>query len=276
MTTTNTTAPAATDSLNERVRVTWTSGDFGRIAKSYERGAAEFIARLNLEPGERVLDAACGSGNLAIPAACGFASVTGIDIVPDLLAQARLRAAAEDRQIRFDEGDVEQMPYDDGEFETVVTMFGAMFAGHPDRAAAELLRVTESGGRIAMANWTPTGFVGDMFKTQVRYVPAPPGVPSPLEWGKEDQVRARLGAGTTSLTFTRRLITFEFPFGPADVVNEFRNWYGPSVRAYATLDEARSEALRTELVELWTKNNRATDGTTRVESEYLEVLAIVR
>jgi ubiquinone/menaquinone biosynthesis C-methylase UbiE len=270
------TIEAGTDALNQRVRAIWTSGDFGRIAKSYEQGAAEFIARLGLEPGEGVLDAACGTGNLALPAACAGASVTGIDISPGLLAQARARAAAEGQLIRFDEGDVEQMPYADGSFETVVTMFGAMFAAHPDRAAAELMRVTGSGGRIAMANWTPAGFVGEMFKTQVRYVPPVAGVPSPLEWGSEDLVRARFGAGVASLKFARRLITFEFPFGPAAVVSEFAHWYGPTVRALATLDAAQREAYQADLVELWAKNNRAADGTTRVQAEYLEVLAIVR
>ena len=274
--TTTATPAAATDPLADRVRATWTSGDFGRIAKGYERGAAEFIARLELESGERVLDVACGTGNLTLPAARMEASVTGIDIAANLLAQAKARADAEGWLITLDEGDVESMPYADGAFETVVTMFGAMFAARPDRAAAELLRVTESGGRIAMANWTPTGFIGDMLRTQVRYVPAPAGVPSPLQWGSEDYVQARLGAGSASLTLNRRLITFEYPFSPAEVVNEFRLWYGPTLRAFAALDESGRQALQRDLVELWAKNNRADDGTTRVQSEYLEVIAVVK
>ncbi|HMA24651.1 MAG TPA: class I SAM-dependent methyltransferase, partial [Gemmatimonadaceae bacterium] len=165
------------DPITERVRATWTSGDFGRIAKGYERGAAEFIARLGLEPGERVLDVACGTGNLAVPAARAGASVTGVDIAPNLVAQAKARAVAEGLSISFEVGDAEQLPYEDGVFDTVVTMFGAMFAPRPERTTAELLRVTRSGGRIAMANWTPSGFIGDMLRATVRYVPAPAGLP---------------------------------------------------------------------------------------------------
>jgi len=263
------------DSVAERVRATWTAGDFGRIARGCVRGGGEFIARLGLEPGETVLDVACGTGNLALPAARTGASVTGVDIAPNLLAQAEARAAAERVKVAFDLGDAEQLPYANGTFDTVVTMFGAMFAARPERAASELLRVTRPRGRIAMANWTPTGFIGEMFQTTARYV-LPPNVPSPLLWGAEDQARARLSRGTTSLSVTRRLITFEYPFGPEQVVNEFRLWYGPTLRAFAALDEERRDGLRRDLEALWTDHNRATDGTTRVQSEYLEVLAVAK
>jgi SAM-dependent methyltransferase len=264
------------DPTTDRVRAIWTSGDFGRIAKGYERGASEFITRLGLEPGDRVLDVACGTGNLALPAARTGASVTGIDIAPNLIAQAEARAAAERLPIVFEVGNAERLPYADGAFRTVVTMFGAMFAARPERAAAELLRVTAPGGRIAMANWTPTGFIGEMLKTTVRYVPAPAGVPSPLLWGTEESVRSRLEGGSASLRFSRRLITFEYPFGPEQAVTEFRLWYGPTLRAFAALDEAGREELRRDLERLWSDHNRASDGTTRVESEYLEVIAVVK
>jgi SAM-dependent methyltransferase len=264
------------DPLTERIRATWTAGDFGRIAKGYERGAGEFIARLGFGPGEPVLDVACGTGNLALPAARIGASVTGIDIASNLVAQAQANAAKERLSIAFEVGNAEQLPYANGTFQTVVTMFGAMFAARPERAAAEMLRVTRPGGRIAMANWTPTGFIGEMLRTTVRYVPAPTGIPSPLLWGTEDAVRARLGAGSESLMLTRRLITFEYPFGPDEVVNQFRLWYGPTLRAFAALGDAERDALRRDLETLWTENNRASDGTTRVQSEYLEVVAVVK
>lgn len=262
------------DPLTERVRATWTAGDFGRIARGYESGAAEFIARLELDPGERVLDVACGTGNLAVPAARTGAVVSGIDIAPNLIAQADARAAAEGLNLTLDVGNAEQLPYGDRAFDTVVTMFGAMFAARPERVAAELLRVTRKGGRIAMANWTPDGFIGEMLKTTVRYAPPPADVPSPLLWGKEEVVRVRLAA-SSSLTFARRLITFEYPFGPEQVVNEFRLWYGPTLRAFASLDDAGGAGLQRDLVKLWTDANRADDGTTRVQSEYLEVVAVV-
>ena len=264
------------DPLTERVRATWVSGDFGRIAQGYERGAAEFIARLGLLSSDRVLDVACGTGNLAIPAARAGASVAGLDIAPNLIAQAKDRAKSEGLSIQFRVGNAERLPYHDGEFDTVVTMFGAMFAARPDRAAAELQRVTRAGGRIAMANWTPTGFVGQMLKTTVKYAPAPAGVPSPLLWGVEDQVTDRLGAGLASLVMTRRLITFEYPFGPEETVNLFRLWYGPTLRAFASLDESGRKSLQSDLVQLWADHNLAADGTTRVHSEYLEVIGVVR
>jgi len=267
---------AEPDPLAARVRATWTSGDFGRIARGYELGAAQFITRLGLEPGERVLDVATGTGNLAIPAARTGALVTGVDIAPNLIAQAKARAAVEGLSMRMDVGDAEALPYTDGEFDTVVSMFGAMFAARPERAASELLRVVRPGGRIAMANWTPTSFIGEMLATTSRYSAPAGGVPSPLQWGTEECVRDRLGAGVSALTLTRRIITFEFALGPAGVVNEFIQWYGPTLRAFASLDETGKAGLRRELVALWLDHNRATDGTTRVQSEYLEVMGVVK
>jgi SAM-dependent methyltransferase len=265
---------AEPDPLAARVRATWTSGDFGRIARGYELGAAQFITRLGLEQGERVLDVATGTGNLAIPAARTGALVTGVDIAPNLITQAKARAAAEGLAIRLDVGDAESLGYDDGEFDTAVSMFGAMFAARPERAASELLRVVRPGGRIAMANWTPTSFVGEMLKTTSRYAAPAAGVPSPLLWGTEDCVAERLGSGLSSLMLTRRIITFEFALEPAVVVNEFIQWYGPTLRAWSSLDEAGKRALRRELEALWTDHNRADDGTTRVQSEYLEVMGV--
>jgi SAM-dependent methyltransferase len=262
------------DAVTDRVRATWTAGDFGRIAVGYIRGAGEFIARLELESSEQVLDVACGTGNLTIPAARTGAQVTGIDIAPNLVAQARKRAEAESLAVALDVGDAEQLPYETGRFDTTVTMFGAMFAGRPERAAAELLRVTRPGGRIAMANWTPGGFIGQMLKATVAYVPPPAGAPSPLLWGTEEAVRVRLGAGCKTFAFTRRMIAFEYPFAPEQVVDEFRLWYGPTLRAFAALPDEGRESLRQDLERLWREHNRATDGTTRVESEYLEVVAV--
>jgi len=265
---------AEPDPLAARVRATWTSGDFGRIARGYELGAAQFITRLGLEAGERVLDVGTGTGNLAIPAARTGALVTGVDIAPNLISQAKTRAAAEGLAIRLDVGDAESLGYDDDEFDTAVSMFGAMFAARPERAASELLRVVRPGGRIAMANWTPTSFIGEMLKTTSRYSPPAAGVPSPLLWGAEDCVRERLG-GLSSLMLSHRIITFEFALDPASVVDEFIRWYGPTLRAWSSLDEAGKRALRRELETLWTDHNRANDGTTRVQSEYLEVMGVV-
>jgi ubiquinone/menaquinone biosynthesis C-methylase UbiE len=264
------------DPLTARVRTTWTSGDFGRIARGYELGSAQFITRLGLSAGERVLDVATGTGNLAIPAARAGAKVTGVDIAPNLVTQAKARAAAEGLTIRLDVGDAEALCYDDDEFDTAVSMFGAMFAARPGRAAAELLRVVRSGGRIAMANWTPSSFIGEMLKITERYAPPPAGLTSPMLWGTEQAVRERLGTGLSALSMTHRIMTFEYALDPSGVVNEFIQWYGPTLRAMASLNDASRTALRAELEALWSDHNRATDGTTRVQSEYLEVVAVVK
>ena len=264
---------SAVDTARDRVRATWTAGDFGRIAVGYERGAAEFIARLQLRAGERVLDVACGTGNLALPAARARAKVTGIDIAPALVAQLAERAAAEGLAVDAREGDAEALPFAGGSFDTVVTMFGAMFAAHPQRAADELLRVTRSGGRIAMATWTPDGFIGRMLKVIVGYVPPPAGVPSTLLWGDPRVVQERLGAGVAELRFERRPMVLAYPFSPEQTVELFRTWYGPTLRAFAALDEERQRALFSDLVRLWTEHNTAGPDATRVESEFLEVVA---
>ncbi|MGH9945406.1 MAG: class I SAM-dependent methyltransferase, partial [Pyrinomonadaceae bacterium] len=221
----------------------------------------------------RVLDVACGSGNLSLPAARAGASVTGLDIAPNLIETARQRALAEGLEINFDEGDAEQLPYGDASFDTVVTMFGAMFAPRPERAAAELLRVCRPGGRIAMANWTPAGFIGQMFKTTAGHV-APPNIPSPLLWGDEGIVRERLRIGVADLQITRRMVPFRLPIRPEQMVAYFRAWYGPTLRAFAALDEDGQAALGRDLTRLWSEHNRATDGTTHVEAEYLEIVAL--
>ena len=260
------------EALKNRLKAMWMTGDFGEIARHIETGAEEFIARLTLKPDASVLDVGCGSGNLAIPAARAGAIVTGVDIATNLLEQARLRAASESLTIQFDEGDAENLPYDDHAFDEVVTMFGAMFAPRPELVAAELTRVCQPGGRIAMANWTPEGFIGQMFKITGKYVP-PPNMPSPLKWGDEETVRERLHDGVANLQLTRRMCPFEYPFSPAEVVESFRLYYGPTQRAFDALEADAQAALRTDLEHLWTEYNQATDNTTYVESEYLEVTA---
>src|SRR4030095_5733803 len=223
------------DPLTARARSVWTSGNYLPSARSFEHGAKEFIARLGIRPGETVLDVACGTGNLAIPAAKAGARVSGIDIARNLIGAAPLGGVAAGVAIAFEVGDAESLPYLPGQFDTTVTMFGAMFTYRPERAAAELIRVTRPGGRIAMANWTFEGFVGQMLRLHTEIVPPPQGVPSSLEWGKEAMVRARFGDKVSSVICSKRTLELSFPFPPAAVTELFANCYGPTV---ATLPAA--------------------------------------
>lgn len=260
------------ESLKAKMKATWMSGDFDRVAQVYAPDAQAFVERLGLKPGERVLDVACGSGNLSFPAARAGAKVTGLDIATNLVRTARERAQAEGLDAHFDEGDAEQMPYGDTSFDVVMTMFGAMFAPRPETTAAELLRVCRPGGRVAMANWTPSGFIGRMFKVTAAHVP-PPAIASPLLWGDEATVRARLRDGVAELHCNLRTVAFRLPLTPEQTVDFFREWYGPTLRAFASLDVEGGAALRRDLTRLWSEHNLAADGTTHVESEYLEVVA---
>jgi SAM-dependent methyltransferase len=252
----------------------WTSGDFGKVADFTSEAAADFVERLGIQPGSRVLDIACGTGNTAIPAARAGAIVTGVDIAPNLLAQARQRAAAESLDIRFEEGDAEELPFPGESFDSVISMFGAMFAPRPDRVAAEMLRVCKPGGLVAMANWTPEGFVGKSFQITSKLSPPPPSLAAPVLWGDEATVRQRFSAGVSTLQMTRRRFFFHYPFSPAGTVDFFRQYFGPTRVAFSRLDAAGQADLGAQMEALWAANNYATDGTTRVEVEYLEVKAV--
>ena len=256
-----------------RLKRTWMSGDFGQIAKHIEGAAAHFISRCGIRPKMHVLDVACGTGDLAIPAAKAGAVVTGIDLAPNLLKQARARAKREGVKVRLDEGDAENLPYHDASFDVVVSLFGAMLAPRPDQVAAELTRVCRPGGRIALASWTPRGFVGEMMQTTARHVP-PPAVPPPELWGDETTVRERLGTGIGDLAMTPVTAQLKFPFSVPETVELYRTWFGPTKRAFASLPQEEQEALREDLEDLMARHNKACDGTTHIEAEYLEVVAI--
>lgn len=260
------------DQLKTRLKTTWMTGDYDLFSRYMEPDAEVFYQRLGITPGTRLLDVGCGSGQLALIAARAGAKVTGSDIATNWLEQARTRAAAEGLEITFEEGDAEALPYEDGQFDAVVSMFGAMFAPRPELVAAELTRVCRPGGTIAMANWTPGGFIGQMFKTIARHI-APSGMPSPALWGDEATVRDRFRNGIADLKLTPRLYRFEYPFPPDAVVEFFRVNYGPMARAFASLDASGQKILRSELIRLWSEHNTAAGNTTLVAAEYLEVVA---
>ena len=259
--------------LKKRLKTTWMGGDYDRFSRYMEKDAVEFFRRLGIAPGTRLLDVGCGAGQLALIASRAGAQVTGCDIATNWIEGARDRATAEGLAITFEEGDAEALPYEDASFDAVVSLIGAMFAPRPDLVAAELTRVCRAGGMIAMANWTPSGFVGQMFKAISKHI-APSGMPAPVLWGDETTVRERLRNGIASLKLTRHFYHFDYPFSPAAVVEFYKANYGPMSRAFASLDPSGQEKLLTELIGLWSSHNKAVDGTTKVDAEYLQVIAI--
>jgi SAM-dependent methyltransferase len=262
------------DALKIRLKATWMDGNYDYFSRFMTSSAVEFLDRLGVEAGASWLDVACGSGQLGLIAARRGARVTGVDIATNSILAARGRAASEGLDARFDEGDAEALPYPDGSFDVVASIYGAMFAPCPERVAAELLRVCRPGGTIAMGNWTKEGFIGQMFKTFARFI-APPGMPAPVLWGDKRVVGERFGVGVADLRLTRVSYRFDYPFAPAGVVEFFRQYYGPTTRAFATLGEADRSALRADLVDLWSSHNQASEpGRTIVDSEYLEVVGV--
>jgi SAM-dependent methyltransferase len=259
--------------LKSRLKKTWMAGDYDRFSRYMENGARDFYERLDAAPGANFLDVACGSGQLALIAARDGLKVTGVDIARNLVQRAQERAQAENLSARFEEADAEALPFEDASFDIVASLVGAMFAPRPDLVAQELLRVCSPGGTIAMVNWTPQGFIGQMFKAVSKFI-APSGMPAPVLWGDEATVRERLGAGLSDLSLVRRHYTFSYPFPPAEVVEFFRLYYGPTNLAFASLDPASGENLRQELEALWSSQNRAGQGSTTVFAEYLEVIGV--
>lgn len=264
--------------LRARCKATWESGDFGIIAKYNDPSAAEFMARLPLKPGMRVLDVACGTGNLAMVAGRAGCVTTGVDIALNLILQARVRAASEGLQIDFREGDAEELPLAGASMDMVVSMYGLMFASRPEKAAAEALRVCQPGGMIALANWTQEGIIGDHFRRVGRHAPPPSCYNiSPFLWGDETTVRARFGDAISDLKLTRRIARLCYPFPPAQLVDFFRQFYGPTLRAFATLDGEGQRKLHADLEDLFATHNKSgSPYATEVHAEYLEVLAIRR
>jgi ubiquinone/menaquinone biosynthesis C-methylase UbiE len=254
---------AGIESLKSRLRTTWMAGDYDRFCRSMENGARSFYKRLEVPPGANLLDVACGSGQLALIAAREGVRATGVDIAENLIERA---------QARFEVADAESLPFPDASFDVVVSLMGAMFAPRPHMVAGELVRVCVPGGTIAMANWTAGGFVGKMFKTIARFI-APLGMPSPVLWGDEAIVRERFGSRVSHLSVARRQYAFNYPFPPSDVVHFFRLYYGPTNRAFASLNRMGRKSLYQELETLWSAHNRARNGFTVVEAEYLEMIA---
>lgn len=265
--------PPEIATLKSRLRRIWNAGDYDRVSRYTQIEAEGFYRRLAIPPGSRLLDVACGSGQLALIAARNGVEATGVDIAENLIARARGRARVEGLRARFYEADAEDLPFAAAAFDVVTSVAGAMFAPRPEVAAKELLRVCRRDGAIAMANWTPQGFIGKMFRLISNFV-APFGMREPVLWGDPAEVRALFGAGVSTLEFARRNSVLNFPFPPSEVVRFFRLYHGPANRAFASLSRAGRLSLQSEMEKLWSAHNVAHGGFTKVDAEWLEIVAI--
>lgn len=256
---------------------TWSEGDFAMVANVVLYGAETLAESLQILPGEKILDVACGSGNAAIAAARrAWGNTTGVDFVPALLERARERAAAERLEIEFVEGDAQELPFEDASFDVVMSIYGVMFAPDQEKAAAELLRVVKQGGRIGLASWSPDGGLAGLFMTVFKHTGGPPpGTMPPVLWGTEERVRELLGDGVSEISFQRR--PSRQPFFSADhYIDFFRRYFGPIKTAFEKVGPEGEEALTADLRTWLEEQNVAGDKAMVIEPEYLEVIATKR
>lgn len=268
-----TTMSPATDlaAVKGRQHAAWSSGDYAVIGTTLAITGELLCEAVDLRPGQRVLDVAAGNGNATVAAARRWANVTSTDYVPALLDRGHAKAAAERLPVTFQVADAEDLPFDNGSFDVVLSVFGVMFTPDQERAARELLRVCRPGGTIGLASWTPDGFIGQVFRTIGKYIPPAPGVRSPALWGTEARLHELFGSSITRMTINRR--HFIFRYRSADHwLAVFRTYYGPLLKAFAALDDIGRDGLSYDLTELLHRFNRGGDITLAVPSEYLEVV----
>src|SRR5215204_1626518 len=263
------------NALKERQVKIWTAGEYARIGNPIAIMGELLCEAVDLHSGDDVLDVATGSGNTAISAARRFCNVTGMDLAPESIEHARRRAEAEAMDITFEVGDAEDLPYEDASFDVVVSTIGVMFCPDQEAAAGELLRDCKQGGKIGLASCAPDSFSGQKLKTVGKHVPPPPGVKPPSLWGTEERLRELLGEGVSSLQTTRRTYNFRYP-SAGHFVEHFRSYYGPTLKAFESLDPDGQEALAKDLEKLLERWNISGDATLIMPSDYLEVVAVRR
>jgi ubiquinone/menaquinone biosynthesis C-methylase UbiE len=261
--------------MKARQHGAWSSGDYAVVGTTLQIVGEQLCESMDLRSGQKVLDVAAGNGNATLAAARRWCDVISTDYVPSLLERGRARAEAEGLPVEFMEADAEALGFADASFDAVLSTFGVMFTPNQDKAAAELLRVCKSGGKIGLANWTPEGFIGQLFKTLGKYLPPPAGAKSPALWGTQARITEMFGTSAASINAEKRFFTFRYR-SAEHFLDVFRNYYGPTLKAFAALDEANQRAFADDLLALIAKMNRAEDGTMAVPSEYLEVVIVKR
>ncbi|RNF33911.1 class I SAM-dependent methyltransferase [Paracoccus methylarcula] len=261
------------EKLKAGQQATWSSGDYGMIGVTLQIVGETLCEAIDLRGGERVIDIAAGNGNASLAAARRFAVVTSTDYVPSLLEQGRRRAKAEGLDLAFAEADAEALDFADGSFDVALSTFGIMFTADHEKAAREIQRVVRSGGRIGMANWTPESFIGRLLKTIGAIAPPSPVAKPPVLWGNSGWLRERFGDQAAKLSMKRRFFVFRYR-SPQHWLELFRTWYGPMLKAFATLEENEAAELEADILALIAQHNRTNGGTMVVPSEYLEVVIL--
>jgi len=270
-------APASPDlaAIKTKQQAAWSSGDYAIVGTTLQIVGEELCEALDLHGGQTVLDVAAGNGNATLAAARRWCAVTSTDYVPALLDRGRARAAADGLQVTFQEADAEALPFADKSFDAVMSTFGVMFTPNQDKAATEMLRVCKSGGKIGLANWTPEGFIGQLFKTIGKHMPPPAGVKSPALWGTRARITEMFELDAASITVQQRQYTFRYR-STQHWLDVFQTYYGPVLKTFAALPAPEQAALAADLLALAAQFNRATDGTMAAPAEYLQIVVTRR
>ncbi len=271
-------APAASPDLaaiKTRQQAAWSSGNYAVVGTTLQIVGEELCEALDLRAGRKVLDVAAGNGMASLAAARRWCDVVSTDYVANLLENGRARSLAEGLPIEFKEADAENLPFSDGSFDTVISTFGVMFTPNQDKAAAELLRVCKSGGQIGLTNWTPDGFIGQLFRTLGKHLPPPVAAKSPMLWGMRARLTEMFASSTTWIKTEPRIFNFRYR-SPEHFLKVFKTFYGPVLKAFAALDTAQQTHLEKDVYGLIARMNKAEDGTMVVPSEYLEVVIMKR
>jgi len=266
-------SPAELEAVKARQRATWASGDYGFIGTTLQIVGESLCEAVDLRAGSKVLDVAAGNGNCSLAAARRWCDVTSTDYASTLLENGRRRAEADRLSIRFQEADAEALPFPDSSFDVVLSSFGVMFTPNQVRAASELSRVCRSGGRIGLANWTPDGFIGRLFKVMGRHAPPPAGVTPPARWGTKEHLDYLFRDSVSDISVTHRDFVFRYR-SPEHWIDVFKTWYGPVHKAFASLPPDAQQRLEHDLIDLIREFNRSGDSTMVVPGEYAEVVMI--
>ncbi len=257
------------EAIKEKQQAAWASGDYGKVGVTLQITGERLCEYMDISPGQKVLDVAAGNGNATLAAARRFCDVTSSDYVPELLEQGKKRCEANAFAVKFQQADAENLPFSDDQYDAVLSTFGVMFTPNQTQSAAELIRVCKQGGKIGMTNWTPDGFIGQLFKLIGQYVPPPSGVQSPANWGSEAFIQDQFGA-CTRIETRKRHFNFRYQ-SPSHWIDLFRNYYGPIHKAFSALDVSTAANFEADINELIQRLNVSATDNMVLPSEYLEI-----